>query len=40
MGCQNDLKWAIKGEIIINSANMYSVNLLPKRFLLSASSDV
>ena len=28
------------GEIIINSANMYLVNLLPKRFRLSASSQV
>ena len=27
-------------EIIINSANTYLVNLLPKRFRLSASSDV
>ena len=26
--CQNDLKWVIKGEIIIDSANMYLDNLL------------
>ena len=30
----------INREIIINSANMYYVNLLPKRFRLSASSEV
>ena len=29
MGCLNDLKLAINGEIIINSANKYLVNLLP-----------
>ena len=40
MGCLNDLKLAINGEIIINSANMYLANLLPKRFRLSASSEV
>ena len=40
MGCLNDLKLAINREIIINSANMYLVDLLPKRFRLSASSEV
>ena len=30
----------MNGEIIINSANMYLINLLPKRFRLSASSEV
>ena len=40
MGCQNDLYWAINGELTINSAYMYLVNLLPKRFRLSASSEV
>ena len=40
MGCYNDLKWAINGEIIIKSANIYLVNFLPKRFRFSASSDV
>ena len=30
----------IYGEIIINSANMYLINLLPKRFRLAASSEV
>ena len=30
----------INGEIIINCANMYLNNLLPKRFRLSASSEV
>ena len=30
------LKFTINGGIIINSANMYLVNLLPKRFRLSA----
>ena len=35
-----DLKWAITGEIIINSANMYLVNLLPKRFRLLAPAEV
>ena len=39
-GCQNDLRWAISGERIINSAYMYLVNFLPKRFRLSASLDV
>ena len=37
------LKWfkrAINEKIIINSANMYVVNLLPKSFRLSASSEV
>ena len=34
------LKWAINGEIIINSAIMYLVNLLSKRFRFSASSEV
>ena len=36
----NDLKLVINGEIIINSANVYLINLLPKRFRLSASSEV
>ena len=40
MGCKKDLKLAINGEININSANMYLVNLLRKRFRLSASSEV
>ena len=40
MGCLNDLIWAINGEIIIYSANMHLVNLLPKRFRLSASTEV
>ena len=40
MGCYNDLKLVINGEIIINSAYMYLINLLPKRFRLSASSGV
>ena len=40
MGYYNDLKFVINGQIIINSANMYLVNLLPKRFRLSASSEV
>ena len=39
MGCQSDLKRAINREIIIYSANMYYVNLLPKGFRLSASSE-
>ena len=39
-GCQNDLRWAISGEIIINSVYTYLVNSLPKRFRLSASLDV
>ena len=30
----------MNGEIIINSANMHLINLLPKRFRLSASSEV
>ena len=34
MECLNDLKWSANGEIIINSANMYLVNLLSKRFRL------
>ena len=34
MGCLN-LKWAVNGEIIINSANMYLVNLLPSPSALS-----
>ena len=33
-------KWALNRTIIIYSANMYLVNLLLKRFRLSASSDV
>ena len=37
MGCLNDLKLVINGEIIINGANMFLINLLPKRFRLSAS---
>ena len=40
MGCYNDLKLVINGEIIINSANMYLINLLPKHFRLSDSSEV
>ena len=39
-GMLNDLKLVINVEIIINSANMYLVNLLHKRFRLSASSEV
>ena len=39
--CLYVLKWVINGEIIINSAYMYMylVNVLPKRFRLSASSE-
>ena len=40
MGCLNDLKWTINRELIINKANMYLDNLPPKRFRLSASSEV
>ena len=39
MGCLNDLKWAINGDIMVNNANML-INLLPKRFRLLASSDL
>ena len=38
--CSNSADIGINGEIIINSANMYLINLLPKRFRLSASSEV
>ena len=40
MRCLYDLKWAITGEIIFKSANMYLVNSLPKRFRLLAPSEV
>ena len=43
MGCLNYLKWIINGEIIIYNArvaSLYLENLLPKRFRISASSEV
>ena len=38
-GMLNYLKLATDGETIINSENMYLVNLLPKRFRPSASPE-
>ena len=40
MRCLNDVKLAINRAVIINSANMYLVNLLHKRFRLSALFEV